>query len=145
MNPQLCLEAAESLGLSAGTIFSLQHSTITERKAATMAAVPHLYGLRLWVSGEEILLIDTQGFVARTTDRGTAILLCRLESTLGPGAVRVLLSREPTDPFAAITALDPRFRLKPKPVEERHRINPKTPRGASLISPEVLANILSEL
>lgn len=149
MDPSACLALAESLGLNPGDILSIQSAT-ARRKAPLMAASAPLWGLNLWISGSEYILLDTKGFVAVTFDSEVALALCTLESRLGPGATRCLLQVPVIDPMAAITALDPRFTTRVKPVEDRHKINPKAPREKPKgvkpsLAPEVLASLLADL
>lgn len=80
-----------------------------------MAAAGHCYGLRVWLSGTTAALIDERGFVCSTTDVGELMLCLRFESTLGPGALRALLSKPIIDPLAAVQLFQSRFSFKPLP------------------------------
>lgn len=105
----------------------LQRTRLPEHKEALLAATPELHGLRVWVNGTDAVLIDERGYVCSTKSVVEVILLCRFESTMGPGALRALLSRPVVDPYAAVSILAPRFTLKQKPVEHA-KTSPKAPR-----------------
>lgn len=133
---------AEAFGIGATLRLSLQHSRVSEQRERTMAAVPQVYGLKVWVDGVHAVLLDERGFVCATEDWLQVLLLCRYESARGPGALRALLARPTIDPYAAISVLAPRFTLKPKPAE-RSEEQPKAPR--KVLSPEQLRSIMEAI
>lgn len=81
-------------------------------KASLMAFRPGLWGLQVWISGENFFLLDEKGFVCQTDQMDLTILLISFESKEGPGAVRTLLSREILSPTSAVKVLTSKFNPK---------------------------------
>lgn len=118
--PDIVIRASE-LGLTARLRLKFQQSksfAATGRLSQTMAAAGHCYGLRVWLSGGTAVLLDDKGFVAATSDWAEVLLAIRFESTLGPGALRVLLSRPVIDPMAAVSLFKSRFSFQPLPAHK---------------------------
>lgn len=145
MNETKLHDRAELLGVTATSRNDLVLSRLEQRKEELFAASSHVHGLRLWVTGEKYVLLDEKGFLCWTREKDLVFALCLLESLEGTGATRLLLQREPRDPYAAITALDPRFRLTPKPAKTQPA--PRAPRGGGKVplDPSVLAKLLEGL
>lgn len=143
MDVDLVSEWAFVLGVKDEDLGALIRNGIEARKEQLFAATPRLHGLQLWVDGPRYNLLDEKGFVCWTDDHEQAISLCRLESILGPGAVRTLLKKEPIDPLAAVVAYAAIYRRIPKPVEKKEKTGHAT-KGASL-SPEIFKNLLEDL
>lgn len=126
-SPGLLDAEAERGGLGYESRKRLRASRLRPHLEATMAASPACYGLRIWLQGETACVLDAKGYLCSTEDLIELLLLCRFESTLGPGAVRALLERQPIDPYAAVTIVKSAFKLKPDPVKKTSSA-PKAPR-----------------
>jgi len=133
MPPDIVVQAGE-LGLTARLRLKFQQSkafAATGRVAQTMAAAGHCYGLRVWLSGNTAVLIDTKGFVCSTTDWADVLLAIRFESIMGPGALRALLARPVIDPMAAITLFKSKFNFQPLPAHKGGEVSANAKRSLS--------------
>lgn len=116
----------------------LQRSRLHERREALMAGAPHVYGLRLWVNGLEMVLLDDKGFLCATREAHIAISLCRFESQFGPGSTRAVLNRDAVDPYAGV------FFAK---ALQRKELPPNVPEKAKrpTLTPSLFLDLLKEL
>lgn len=139
MDEKKLLETRDQLGLES-ELPSLVLSRLNERREALMAATPKLWGLNLWISGENYVLLDEKGFLASTKNVELVLRLIRFESTLGPGATRALLARPIIDPVAAIFIAEAKKRLPLPP-----NIPTGEGRAKTALNPSVFADLLKQL
>lgn len=103
-------------------------------KEPLMAFRAEIWGLGLWYSGREYLILDEKGFLTKTPDGSLALRLISFESVHGPGALRAVLKREILNPQGAVQVLKTKFNpsapvpaAKPEPIPKplrRRKIDP---------------------
>jgi hypothetical protein len=83
----------------------LQQSARNEKREALMAFRPSLWGLHIWINGDELTLMDEKGFLCTLSVSryfASTLELIKFESRQGPGSLRLVLEREVLDPQAAV-------------------------------------------
>lgn len=116
----------------------LQASRVSSRREGLMAATAKIWGLNLWIDGGTFILLDERGFLCSSLVLGQVIRLCTVESILGPGAVRAILSRPIIDPNSEIFVVESRKRVPLPP-------NAVAPKNKPRLDPAVFAALLKEL
>jgi hypothetical protein len=123
----------------------IQNTTYGEKKEALMAFRPSLWGLHIWINGEDLVLMDEKGFLCVLNVNNVVVLdLVRFESVQGPGALRAVLKRPLLDPQAAVQR--PKASYNPKAEVPRVKVekDPKPLRRRKL-SPSDFAKLLGDL
>lgn len=110
------MKREEELSLRAHTFGLTPHlpllSLSKTTKAPQMAFRPGLWGLQIWISGEELFLLDEKGFLCSTPSASLALSLITFESLEGPGSLRVVLNRETLNPLSAVKVITPKYNPK---------------------------------
>ena len=124
----------------------LQGSTFGEKKEALMAFRPALWGLHVWVSGEDLVLMDEKGFLCTFTVAYYPMVLelVRFESVQGPGALRAVLKRPLLDPAKAIQVAKSKYNPKAEVPAVKPEASQKPLRRRKL-SPADFAKLLEGL
>lgn len=134
---QLAFAAAE-LSLDDEVLQTLQRSQVNDRREALMASTGKIWGLNVWIKGDDYVLLDEKGFVCSTRKWSLVAVLCQFESAQGSGALRSLLRRPIKDPYAAIFLANPPKRLPPP-------VNTPTLPSKPTMAPDRFASLLGEI
>ena len=108
-----------------------------------MAFRPSLWGLHVWITGEDIILLDEKGYVCSTKNKLLAFALVGFESKFGPGALRVVLKRSVLDPLALVRKEAPKY--NPKASVPFAKTSPEVKLRRRKLSPADFLKLLGEI